>query len=179
MPQIVSANFIAGQDGKYEPQRTNQFALRVVPPGFGGSEDILCRAVRAMPFPAIDIEPISIEFVNEVRFVAGRHKQSPIEITLYDFLGEQSVEEMLWEWIKLVYNPTPGPDEGKIGLAKDYKVEEAELIKFDPGGNQERRWILVNVWPCKWTPGKGDMATSDKMLMDVTFQCDKFYRDSQ
>jgi len=176
MPVVsnTSASFIAAADGRYEPQRTNQFMLRLNPKGVGEriSEEILCRAVRVLAFPALNVEAIPIEFVNEVVFVAGRHKTEPIEITLYDFLDEESAEQIIWDWVKKVYDPTTG----NMGLAKDYKVDSATLLKMGPAGANWRPWTLRGVWPMKFSPGKGDMTTAAAMTMELTIQCDRFYR---
>ena len=172
---VVSAGWIANADNNkrsYEPQRKNQFRLEVSLPGSSQSEEILARSARVISWPEFNISVIPVEFVNEIRHVAGRHEQAPIEITLLDFIGQDSTESVLWNWITKVYNP----ETGEMGYANEYTAPVGDLQKLDPHGIVHSTWRLVNVWPFKWKTGEGDMGAAEKSLTSVTFQCDKFYR---
>ena len=75
-------------------------------------------------------------------------------------------------WANKVYNPA----DGKVGWAKDYKVE-GDLILFAPDGTKKRRWRLVGLWPKNVRMGEGDMTQSRANRIQVTFRVDKILYD--
>ena len=130
MPELLSADHIGNAAGGFEPQRTNNFEIRITPPG--GNADILQLSIKAFPLPKQETSVIEIPYGNELRKVAGRTTYANLEATFHDYVDQQTLQE-LNEWRKLVYDPATG----NVGLAWRYKVE-GTLVMFAPDGSFER-----------------------------------------
>jgi len=173
----VSADHIAavGGNGAFEPQRTNNFTVRFSPPngvkGGAAAADIFALSVDSCPFPSAEGDVIEVPFGNEVRKVSGRWKFSNEMLVVKDYVGAE-VSDIVDEWCRLVYNPNPGADSGRIGYANEYKVN-AELIFFGPDGNQMRKFKLIGMWPRKNKYGQGDMNQSAQNKIEIEFCVDK------
>jgi hypothetical protein len=169
MAEYITADHIAGQDGRFEPQRQNNFTLRVTPPGGGGGggERILALSINAFPFPELATDEIRVDFGNEQRWVAAKTVPSDETFTFKDYVDGE-VANIINEWHKKVYNP----ENGQIGYAKDYKVE-ADLVFFDPKGEKPRVWKLIGIWPKNVKFGEGKMESPGHNLITAVFRVDK------
>ena len=162
MTELISADHIAAQNGAFEPQRKNNFTLRIT---VGGR--VIQQALQSFPFPKESNAPIEINFGNEQRKVAGRVNYTDLDLILKDY-ADQPVMKTLVAWRRKVYDPATG----KIGLAKDYK-EQGEVVMFAPNGTLERRWKLIGVWPSNMDPGGGDMEANAQNLITIALTIDK------
>lgn len=163
MPETVSADHIAAQNGAFEPQRRNNFTLRIEV----GENRIIQRSLDAFPLPKEANEVISVNYGNEARKVAGRVTFDDLELVLKDFVDTPTAEAMI-AWRRLVYNP----DTGAIGNAADYK-KEGEVVMFAPDGSRERSWRLMGIWPSRLDPGSGDMNAAEANKITTTLTVDK------
>jgi len=163
MPQLVTADHIAAQGGAFEPQRKNNFTLRIDL----GHARVIQRSLDSFPLPKEANSPILVNFGNEVRKVAGRAEFDDLELVLKDY-ADQPIAQALIQWRREVYRPT----DGFIGLARDYK-KDGIVIMFAPNGLLERRWELKGIWPSRLDPGGGDMNANSQNLITTTLAIDK------
>jgi hypothetical protein len=168
--EFISADHIAAQSGAFEPQRKNNFTLRIKIPG-GGDEKVIQRSLDSFPFPKEGNDPILVNFGNETRKVAGIAKFEDCVLVLKDF-ADQPVMKDLIGWRRKVYDPVTG----KIGLAKDYK-SEGTLVLMAPDYSILRKWKLQGVWPSHMDPGGGDMNSNTNNTMSITLTIDKAVED--
>lgn len=168
MPILLNADHIAGSNGKFEPQRAYNFTLRVLPPGATiDTERLLAMSVVSYPFPERQTERIAIDFVNEVRWVAGKTQFSEESLVVRDWV-DQDIAKVIEAWANKVYDPSTGAQ----GWAKHYKVD-ADLILFAPDGTEERTWLLKGIWPRQPRFGEGDMTQSRDNRITVVFCIDR------
>jgi len=66
-----------------------------------------------------------------------RQQWQPLEIKLVDPIGENSSVDYFRDWMVEGFNP----NDGRIGLARDYK-KHIELSKLDPVGSVIEKWAL-------------------------------------
>jgi len=168
----VSARHIApaGSSVAFEPQRTNNFRIRVSPPGnvAANGRELLQFATHSVQFPTENSTEIDIPYGNETRKVAGRVTYPNIALVFKDFV-DKKVLEILVAWRKLVYDPVTG----KIGYAWQYK-RNGDCDKFGPDGDQfVRRWRLLGMWPSSLDPGVAGQDNVAQTLINVTFTVDQ------
>lgn len=163
MTQLVSADHIAAQNGAFEPQRKNNFTLRIDV----GNGNVVQRSLDSFPLPKGGNEEIAVNFGNEVRKVAGRAIFDNLELVLKDFVDTPAAQGMI-AWRKQVYDPTSGA----IGWARNYK-KEGEVVMFGPDGTRERAWRLIGCWPSRMDPGGGDMNAAENNKITTVITIDK------
>jgi len=179
MAQTVNADHIAGLDeGTLEPQRQNNFTLRLTPPAGvsiptsgGNGEQILALSIQQVPFPSEETQEQVTNFGNEVRKWAGRTTYSNETITVRDYVGAET-SDIISQWRKVVYDV----ETGKIGYTYQYKTE-GDLIFFGPDGEQLRRWRVWGIWPKRVKFGTGNMDSSEQNSIEVEFCVDKVFYD--
>ena len=162
MVETLSADHIAAQGGAFEPQRKNNFTLRL---SVGGR--IIQQSLQSFPLPKEANEVLEISYGNEQRKVAGRATFDNLELVLKDY-ADQPTMAVLVAWRRRVYQPTTGA----IGLASAYK-EQGEVVMFAPNGTLQRRWKLIGVWPSRNDPGGGDMNANEQNVITLTLVIDK------
>lgn len=159
-----------GMQGNYEVQRQNNWYFEVTPPS-GGNNDtkrVIELALDVGFLPNESSEPVEIHFVNEVVYVAGKPRFETGTLTLKDYV-DQPVMKSVSDWRKKVYDP----ETGKIGLAKDYKVD-ASIVLFAPDGTYRREWTLRGCWPESVNYGGTlDMSTMEQNKIEITLRYDK------
>lgn len=118
---------------KYEPKRKYRWILQI--------EGIDAFLMKAAARPQRVFEPITIDWINHKRYLAGKHEFQPVQIELYDPIapsGAQQVEE----WIRLNFESVSG----RSGYADFYK-RDVQLKLLDPVGTVVELWDGKGVWP--------------------------------
>ena len=165
MPEtILNADHIAAQSGGFEPQRKNNFNLRLV---VGG--EIIQQALQSFPLPQEASEVIRINRNNRKSKVSGIVDYDDLTLVLKDY-ADKPVMAKLLEWRRKVWDPK----EEKIGLPSKYRCN-GDVVMSAPDGTSVRRWELKGVWPSKVNPGGGDMESNTQNLITVTLVVEKAY----
>jgi len=175
---------------QFEPQRVSNFLLLIAPPsgsrGGGtepaasdrGNQNIIALSVIDFPMPEETTEPIELAYGNEFRYVAGKTKFSDEALRVVDYIDADTAT-ILMNWRKLVYNPGPSDTpfvQGGVGYAYQYKTR-GRVNWMGPHGGTVRSWILHGLWPMRIKYGGGNMAASDKNVIEVTFKVDRITLD--
>jgi len=173
MIERVSADHIAGTDDRFEPQRKNNFTVRLTPPAGlispADGETLIAMSVKAMPFPQETSDTLEIPFGNEFRKVAGMTKYTSEQLTVHDFVSG-NIAAVFRDWRKVVYNP----ENGVVGYAHQYKTT-GDLLFFGPDGEQKRLWQLIGMWPKRVKYGSGEMGSSAAPNeIEIEFEIDKY-----
>jgi hypothetical protein len=169
MPIDLKASRIAAAQGKFEPQRQNNFWLDIdVPGALGADMSIIALCMRSFPFPSSNTELIKIPFVNSERKAPGRTTYDDYALVVHDYV-DQAVAEVIHKWRELIFNPVTGI----VSLCKDIKAQGL-ITLYAPDGTHTRTWKLIGMWPSKASFGKGDMNTGEVNQIEVTFSVDYF-----
>ncbi len=117
---------------KFEPKRKFRWVLQI--------EGIDSFLIKIAARPQRVFEPITIDWINSKRYLAGKHEFQPMQIELYDAIapsGAQQVEE----WLRLNYESVSG----RSGYADFYK-RDMQLKMLDPVGTVVELWDLKGAW---------------------------------
>jgi len=167
MAKYISADHIAKQSGAFEPQRKNNFTVRI-----SAGASMIQLALDSFPLPKESNGIIDINYGNEVRKVAGIATFENLELVVKDF-ADQPVMESLVTWRKQVYDASTG----EIGLAKEYK-QQGEVTMMAPNGSLLRTWRLEGCWPSSMDPGGGDMNANENNKITVVITIDRAFQHS-
>lgn len=173
MPDLVSADEIAAQAGRFEPQRTNNFSVAFTPPGASeGESKVIRMTLLTFPMPEETTESITIEYGNEKRYVAGKTEFGESNLVVNDYVDAR-VAEILNAWRRKVYDP----ETGVVGLARDYKIE-GTVEMFGPGADKVadsfmRTWTVIGMWPTSINFGEGNMDGNNQNTVEMTMRADK------
>lgn len=119
---------------RYEPLRKYRWILQI--------EGIDAFLVKSTARPNRTFEEIVIDWINEKRYLAGKHEFQTMPVELYDPIapsGAQQVEE----WVRLNFESVSG----RSGYADFYK-RDIQLKMLDPIGTVVQLWDLKGAW-CK------------------------------
>jgi len=161
---VIHADFIAAAAGGFEPQRVNNYTLRLVPPG--GDNKLFQQSLRAFPFPKRETAIGRIPFVNEERKFPLKTTFPECDLVVEDYV-DKGVAKMFEDWYTRVFDPNTG----KVGLCSAIKVN-GDLVLYGPDGTKERTWRLIGVWPSKLNLGDGDYDRADVNRITVTLTID-------
>lgn len=159
-----SADFLAGVVGGFEPQR--QFHWTIIVPIAHVGAPYLSLAVESARLPKRSIEPITLDWLNEKRYVAGKTTWETIPLTVKDFV-DKPVLDLLLTW----QNKAVDANTGAMGYAKEYKYE-VPLVTFDVK-MIPRVWTLKGCWITDLDPGQLSMTTNDKVTIEATLRYDR------
>ena len=168
MATTLSADHIAAAGGGFEPQRKNNFLLRITPPG--ADAQVIELALSSFPFPKKETESGAINYMNEQRKFPQRTTVPDMELVLRDYV-DQGTARVLNSWHERVFNPVTG----KMGLCSTIKVQ-GTLILFAPDGSSYRKWTLIGVWPKAFNAGDGSMDDAGPNEITITLCVDKVLR---
>ena len=144
----------------YEPKRQNRWIFQF-------SDDTLPAFIaRVAAKPSLTIEPITIDYMNAKRYLAGKFEWNTLTIGLYDPIAP-SASQRVMEWVRLAYENLSG----RAGYAAFYK-KNFDLISLDPVGVPVEQWQINGAWITESTFGDLDMASSEPQQIDLTIRMD-------
>lgn len=147
----------------YEPKRQFRWLLEI--------DGIDAFTAKTSQRPKKEHEMITIDWINEKRFLAGKGEWQEITIELIDPIAPSQAEKVL-EWLRLVHDD----ETGRMGYATLYK-KDFSLKILDPVGNVIEQWTAKGAWPksADW----GDLDYKENEVLTVKFVCkaDKWFKD--
>ena len=145
----------------YEPKRQNRFIFQF-------ADDALpAFIVKTASRPTFTHESITIDYLNQKRYLAGKGEWGTISITLYDPIAPSASQKVM-EWIRLQHETISGRD----GYAAFYK-KNFSLLALDPVGAAVEKWDIRGAWCTEVTFGDYDMASGEAMTIDITVRPDE------
>ena len=142
----------------FEPKLKNRFIMQI-----GGINAYLIKTANR---PQIQFDEVILEHMNVTRYVKGKGRWQPIEITLYDPVVPSAAQQVM-EWIRLSHESVTGRD----GYADFYKKDVSFQVLGTVGD-------VVEEWELKGTfiqeANFGDLAfeTSDPVEISLTLKYD-------
>jgi hypothetical protein len=125
------ANLVAENEiffNSFEPKVSNRFIMYV--------DGLPSYIVRASDRPNFTQDPIALPHINVERYIKGRSKWNPINITLYDPISPSGAQAVM-EWVRLHHESVTGRD----GYADFYK-KDIIFNTLGPVGDKVEEWIL-------------------------------------
>lgn len=163
---VLTAQHI-GQNGAFEPQRSNAFTFEVDVP-YSGGRTLISLALNSAFIPKFETEVFTIDYMNEQVQFAGKPKTAQSgNIKLIDYV-DQNVRNALLSWYYQVYNPT----NGAVGLAGNYK-RDAYIVTFGPEGSYTRMYKLVGAFPSVIEGSELNYSDAKQVEITVTIAYDK------
>lgn len=149
----------------YEPKRVFEWVLEI-----DGLDSFVAKTAER---PKKNHEDITIDWINEKRFLAGKGEWQPIQIALYDPISPSAAAKV-YEWLKLVHNDATG----RMNYASVYK-KNFKLKILDPRGRVVEQWTCVGGWPKEINfSGNGlDYSSSDALTVEFQLRADKWFLD--
>jgi hypothetical protein len=125
------ADMIRGIPFQYEPKRVNRFFAE-----FADELGIEVWKIQKFKRPSMKINSVTIDFMNERNYVAGRYNWEEMQLTFIDPIGP-STSQQLMEWVRLHAESLTG----RMGYAAGYK-KNILLKAVDPTGVEIEKWTL-------------------------------------
>lgn len=145
----------------YEPKRANRWLFQF------DDDTIPTFIARVASKPNLTVEPVSIDFMNTKRYIAGKFEWGTITLGLYDPIAPSASQKVM-EWVRLSYENLSG----RAGYAAFYK-KNFSLLSLDPVGAPVEQWDIQSAWVTEATFGDLDMASSELQQIDITIRMDR------
>ena len=145
----------------YEPKRQNRWVFQFA------DDTIPAFIARTASKPSLSIEPVTIDYLNTKRYIAGKMEWNTLTLGLYDPIAP-SASQRVMEWVRLAYENLSG----RSGYAAFYK-KNFSLLSLDPVGAPVEQWDVEGAWITEATFGDLDMASSELQQIDITIRYDR------
>ena len=125
------ANLLEAQDimfTPFEPKLKNRFVMNI--------DGINAYLIKTANRPQITFDEVVLEHMNVTRYVKGKGRWQPLEITLYDAVVPSAAQQVM-EWVRLSHESVTGRD----GYSDFYK-KEITINVLGPVGDVVEEWIL-------------------------------------
>lgn len=142
----------------YEPKFSNRWILMI--------EGIDAFVLKAAQRPTVTTEENEIPWINATRYVAGKTKFNPIQITLFDPIAPSAAQQTM-EWLRLCYEVVSG----RAGYADFYK-RDIQLKMLDGPGNVVELWDIKGAFMTELNYGDLDYSEQKPQEISVTIRYD-------
>ena len=112
----------------FEPKLKNRFIMQI--------DGINAYLIKTMNRPAIESEEVVLEHMNVTRYVKGKSRWQPLDITLYDPVVPSAAQQVI-EWVRLSHESVTGRD----GYTDFYK-KNVTFNLLGPVGDVVEEWEL-------------------------------------
>ena len=158
MPTIYDSTILDIKNNTFEAKRSHRWIFSV-----GGERWYWARTASR---PTATVEPITIDYLNGKRYVAGKLEWSPITVALYDPIAP-SASQKIMEWVRLCYETLSG----RAGYAAFYK-KNVQLEMLDPVGAIVENWNIQGAWITNASFGDLDYSSSELVQATVELRMD-------
>ena len=159
MAEILDTNTML--PNPYEPKRAFRWIFSIA-----GIDAFTAKTAQR---PKKNHEDITIDWVNEKRFLAGKGEWQPIQIELYDPISPSAAQKVK-EWLRVVHDDATG----RMGYAAEYK-KDFSLKILGPKGEVVEKWLCKGGWPMEVDWGNLDMADNEALTVSFQIRADKWF----
>tara|TARA_Y100001963_G_scaffold86266_1_gene119281 strand:- start:539 stop:1027 length:489 start_codon:yes stop_codon:yes gene_type:complete len=142
----------------FEPKLKNRFIMQI-----GGINAYLIKTANR---PQIQFDEVILEHMNVTRYVKGKGRWQPIDITLYDPVVPSAAQQVM-EWVRLSHESITGRD----GYADFYKKDVSFQV-LGPVGDVVEEWELKGTYIENANFGDLDFSTSDPVEITLSLKYD-------
>ena len=142
----------------FEPKLKNRFVFSI--------DGIPAYLIKTANRPSIESDEVILEHMNVTRYVKGKSRWQPIDITLYDPVVPSAAQAVM-EWVRLSHESVTGRD----GYSDFYK-KDVTFNMLGPVGDIVEEWKLKGTYIQAANFGDLDFATSDPAEITLTLKYD-------
>ena len=142
----------------FEPKLKNRFIMNI--------DGIPAYLIKTANRPNLESDEVILEHMNVTRYVKGKTRWQPIDITLYDPVVP-SASQAVMEWIRLSHESVTGRD----GYSDFYK-KDVTFNMLGPVGDVVEEWKLKGAYIQSATFGDVSFAESDPVEITLTLKYD-------
>jgi len=143
---------------KYEPKRQFRWVLQI--------EGLDAFLMKTAARPSISQNPITIDYINTKRYLAGKAEFGTMEVTLYDPIAPSGAQQVM-EWIRTHYESVSG----RAGYADFYK-RDIQLKLLDPIGTVVELWDVKGAFIESVNYNSLDYSNAEAMMINLTLKFD-------
>ena len=147
---LVEPNEIMFTD--FEPKLKNRYTMQI--------DGINAYLVKAANRPSLESDEVILEHMNTTRYVKGKSRWQPLDITLYDPIVPSAAQGVM-EWIRLGHESVTGRD----GYSDFYK-KDVTFNMLGPVGDVVEEWELVGAYI--QSANFGDLSFEDSTPVEIT-----------
>ena len=156
MAELVSANDIMFTP--FEPKLKNRFIMNI--------DGIPAYLIKTAARPSLESDEVVLEHMNVTRYIKGKSRWQPIDITLYDPVVPSAAQSVM-EWVRLSHESVTGRD----GYSDFYK-KDCNIQLLGPVGDIVEEWTLKGTWITTVNFGALSFDASDPTDITVTLRYD-------
>ena len=142
----------------FEPKLKNRFIMQI--------DGINAYLIKTMNRPQVDSDEVVLEHMNVTRYVKGKTRWQPLEITLYDPIVPSASQQVI-EWVRLHHESVTGRD----GYSDFYK-KNITFNLVGPVGDIVEEWELVGAYIATANFGELDFTASEPVDITLTLRYD-------
>ena len=142
----------------FEPKLKNRFIMNI--------DGINAYMIKTVNRPQLESDEVILEHMNVTRYVKGKSRWQPIDITLYDPIVPSASQQVM-EWVRLHHESVTGRD----GYSDFYK-KDITFNVLGPVGDVVEEWELKGAYIQSANFGDMDFATSDPVEIQLTLKYD-------
>ena len=142
----------------FEPKLKNRFIMQI--------DGINAYLIKTMNRPSIESDEVVLEHMNVTRYVKGKSRWQPLDITLYDPVVPSAAQQVI-EWVRLHHESVTGRD----GYSDFYK-KNVTFNVLGPVGDVVEEWELKGAYIQSANFGDLDFASSDPAEISLTLKYD-------
>ena len=142
----------------FEPKLKNRYIFNI--------DGIPAYTIKTANRPSLESDEVLLEHMNVTRYIKGKSRWQPIDITLYDPIVPSASQQVM-EWIRLSHESVTGRD----GYADFYK-KEVTINMLGPVGDVVEEWALKGCYIQSANFGDLDFASSDPAEITLTLKYD-------
>ena len=143
----------------FEPKLKNRYIMQI--------DGINAYMVKNAKRPSLESEEVPLEHMNTTRYIKGKTRWQPIDITLYDPVVPSAAQACM-EWVRLSHESVTGRD----GYSDFYK-KDVTINVLGPVGDKVEEGTLKGTLIANATFGDLDLAnTTDPVDVTLTLRYD-------
>ena len=159
MPEILDTNTML--PNPYEPKRVFEWLLEI--------DGIDAFTAKTAQRPKKNHQHITVDWINEKRFLAGKGEWQEVQIELYDPIAPSAAQKVK-EWLRLVHDDATG----RMGYASEYK-KDFYLKLLDPKGVVVEKWLCKGAWAKEVDFQNLDYEQDSALTVSFTIRADKWF----
>lgn len=114
--------------------------------------------IHAAGRPKLTSSEVELPHINKTRYVKGKSKWEPLDITIYDAITPSGAM-LAMEWMRLSHESVTGKD----GYADMYQ-KDITLNVLGPLTDKVEEWVLRRAWPTNFSPDDLDWSDENSAL---------------
>jgi len=136
----------------FEPKLKNRFIMQI--------DGINAYLIKTATRPSIESDEVILEHMNVTRYVKGKSRWQPLEITLYDPVVPSAAQQVM-EWVRLSHESVTGRD----GYSDFYK-KNVTFNVLGPVGDVVEEWELKGCYI--QSANFGDLTFDDATPVEIS-----------